>query len=224
MLQMLFAIASTGAVLVLSEILCRKRILKGEYARKFVHITCGTFAAMWPLFLSRWQIVALATLFAVAVVVVKSFRLLRSFRAVRRATYGEILYAVGIIASALVFQDGRIYALAVLHMALADGLAAVVGVYAGKKGHIFKFRGNKKSVAGSVTFAVVSFCLNVAFWLTLPVGQQVVGEVTLLFAFLFSMSSALILMCAEIMSPRGSDNVIVPLLAGVLVWMPLAIA
>lgn len=220
---MMLAVAGTGAVLLLSEILCRKRILKGEYARKFVHITCGTFAAMWPLFLTRGQIILLAILFAVVVAVVKYLRILRSFKAVRRATYGEIWYALGIIAAATLFQDGRIYALAVLHMALADGLAAVVGVYLGKRGRIFKFRGSKKTVAGSATFAVVSFGLNLGFWISTGLAAQGFDGLAVSLPILLSVSSAMILMCAEVMSPKGSDNVIVPLLAGALVWLPLAV-
>jgi dolichol kinase len=32
--------------------------------------------------------------------------------------------------------------------------------------------------------------------------------------------SAMILGIAEVISPKGSDNVIVPILAGLLVWLP----
>lgn len=224
MLQMLLAVAGTGFFLLIGEYLSRKRILKGEYARKFVHITCGTFAATWPLFLTRWQIVALAALFAVVVVVVKQLKVLRSFKAVRRVTYGEIWYAVGLISAALIFQDGRIYALAVLHMALADGLAAVVGVSMGKKGKVFKFHSCRKSIAGSLTFFAVSFALNVAFWVTAQMNGLISNEIGVLLPLLLSASAAVVLMCAEIMAPKGSDNVIVPLLAGALVWLPLTLA
>ena len=46
----------------------KKKILKGEYARKFVHITSATFVATWPLFLSQIEIAIISVMFIVALV------------------------------------------------------------------------------------------------------------------------------------------------------------
>ena len=105
MVGMLLAGAGTAAILCIGEWLWQKKILKGEYARKFVHITAATFAVTWPLFISRPGIALLSVIFAAALVTVKKLKLFRSVHAVRRATYGEIWYAISIGLMALIFQD-----------------------------------------------------------------------------------------------------------------------
>lgn len=224
MLPMLFAIAGTGLVLLISEYLCRKRILKGEYARKFVHIITATFAAFWPLFLSYYEIAILSLIFAAAVVVIKKFKILRSFHAVRRVTYGELWYALGIGLVALLFQDNAIYAIAILHMALADGFAAVVGVGLGKKAVNYRYRHATKSVAGTTTFFGISFALNLYYWLGVGVDPFAIQSVSTILPVMLSIGAATILSFAEVISPKGSDNVIVPVLAGALLWLPTVVS
>jgi dolichol kinase len=216
MLPMLFAVAGTAVILLASEYLCQKRILKGEFARKFVHIITATFAAFWPLFLSFPQIAILSVLFVVVLVIVKKLNLFTSLKSARRATYGEIWYAVGIGASALIFQDAAVYAIAVLHMALADGFAAVVGVAAKKKTTIFKFNGHTKTIIGSTTFFVISYALNLVYWFALEGSVLNSGGMSVMTPIIFSIVSSTLLTLVEIISPKGSDNVIVPLLAGSL--------
>jgi dolichol kinase len=222
MLQMLFAIAGTGFILLLSEYLCQKRILKGEFARKFVHIITATFAAFWPLFLSYPQIIVLSVIFAITVVIVKKFKILRSLRSVRRATYGEIWYAVGIGISAILFQDNAIYTIAVLHMALADGFAAVVGVGLGKKAIKYRYKNVTKSIAGTATFFVISFALNLLYWFVLRLDTSSL-TISPALPVLLSASAAIILSFVEIISPKGSDNVLVPVAAGLLLWIPTTV-
>lgn len=72
MINLLIAFLGIGICLILGEILWRKRILKGEYARKFVHITSATFVAFWPLFLSNIEIALVSLLFIFALVLTKN--------------------------------------------------------------------------------------------------------------------------------------------------------
>jgi hypothetical protein len=125
MINLLIAITGIAFFLLLGEYLWQKKVLKGEYARKFVHITSATFVATWPIFLSQIEIAIISFLFIIALVITKKTKLFRSLRSIRRATYGEIWYALGIGASAILFSDGSVFAVAVLTMALADGFAAV---------------------------------------------------------------------------------------------------
>lgn len=223
MFPMLLAIAGTGVVLGVSEVLCQKRILKGEFARKFVHIITATFVAFWPLFLSFYQIAIISLLFALAVVAIKKFKLLTSFKSVRRATYGEIWYALGIGVVAILFPNNAIFAIAILHMALADGFAAVVGVGLGKKAIKYRYRNTNKSIAGSLTFFAISFALNLTYWFALKLDPSMGLGFSPALPVLLSASAAIILTFAEVVSPKGSDNVIVPVLAGTLLWLPTAI-
>jgi dolichol kinase len=220
MTGMLFATAVTAAILLIGEWLWRKKITKGEIARKFVHISVATFAAFWPFFMSRFQIVCLGLIFVAVLVVIKQFRIFRSLHSIKRATYGDIWYALGICLVALLFKDNAIYAIAVLHMALADGFAAVVGVGLARKARIFYFRGCRKSVAGTATFFIISFLLNMGYWLIAAHQPVTYGSIFVLYSLL----AACLLAATEITAPKGSDNVIVPFLSGTILWLPTVIA
>ncbi|MCA9350373.1 hypothetical protein KC874_01630, partial [Candidatus Saccharibacteria bacterium] len=119
MINILFALSGIGLFLVLGEVLWNKKILKGEYARKFVHILSATYVAFWPLFITNLQIIILSLIFILALVATKKLKLFRSIRSIKRASYGEIWYALGIATSALLFSDPSVFAVAVLTMALA---------------------------------------------------------------------------------------------------------
>jgi phytol kinase len=220
MLPMLLACAGTGLILLSGEYLSKKRILKGEFARKFVHILTATFVAFWPLFLSHYEIAVLSLVFVGIVVAVQKFKILRSFKAVRRTTYGEIWYALGIGLVALLFQNDAIFSIAILQMALADGFAAVVGVGLGKKAIRYRYKNINKSIAGSLTFLAISFALNLFYWFVLNGQANNTATVSPALPVLLSASSAIILTFTEIIAPKGSDNVIVPVLAATLLWLP----
>jgi dolichol kinase len=217
MIGMLIAAAGTALILLLGEYLWRKRILKGEFARKFIHIFAASFAASWPLFTSRPYIVLLSLIFVAALVIVKKLGLFKSLHSVKRVTYGEVWYALSIGAIALLFKDDVIYMVAVLHMALADGLAAVVGVSLKDSAKKFIFNGLTKSIAGTLTFIVISFSLNMIYWTIAShssLTELYISPVT------YSILSSLILAFTEIAAPKGSDNVVVPMFAGFLLWLP----
>jgi phytol kinase len=211
----------TASILLLGEFLWRKHILKGEFARKFIHISAASVAAFWPYFISRYYIVALSLFFVVSLFAIKKLKLFKSLHSIQRATYGEIWYALSIGIIALVFQDDIIYTIAVLHMALADGFAAVVGVGLNHKAGKFRFLGAKKSIAGTLTFILLSFSLNIVYWTFASHYSLTSLYVS---PVIYSFLSSLILAYAEIVAPHGSDNVIIPLLSGILLWMPTAMA
>lgn len=223
MLPMLLACAGTGLILISGEYLSQKRILKGEFARKYVHILTASFVAFWPLFLSHYQIAILSLVFVAMVVTVQKTKILRSFKSVRRTTYGEIWYALGIGVVALLFQDNAIFSIAILQMALADGFAAVVGVGLGKKAIRYRYRNINKSIAGSLTFLTISFLLNLFYWFVLQGDSLATSMISPALPVLLSASSAIILTFVEIVAPKGSDNVIVPVLAATLLWLPVAV-
>ena len=223
MLNILIAVLGVALILMSGEFLWKKRILKGEFARKYVHILCASYVAFWPYFLPRLQIVILGLLFIVVLVVVKKLKLFKSIRAVQRANYGEIWYALGICIAALVFGSNLIFTFAILQMALADGFAAVVGVALKRKANIFKFNGLKKSQAGSLTFFGISFILNITYWAIFTNFGTNFGALGVTHLAIYSVISASFLTIAEVISPRGSDNIIIPILAGTLLVLPALI-
>ena len=219
MVGFLLAAIGTATVLLVGELLWRYKILKGEKARKFIHIVAATYAAFWPFFVERIYIALLAVVFIITLLIIKRLKIFKSIRAVRRTTYGEIWYALSIGALAMIFQNDYIYMIVVLHMALADGFAAIVGVSMAKHAKQFYFQGSKKSCAGTATFILVSFILNLAYWVLVS-RISFNGTLLGISPIFYSLLSAVALAMVEIIAPNGSDNIAVPFAAGLLLWLP----
>ncbi|HLB66329.1 MAG TPA: hypothetical protein VJJ78_01905, partial [Candidatus Saccharimonadales bacterium] len=58
MLAVIACLAGIFAILVIEEIFYKRKILQGEYLRKFVHISAGSFIAFWPWLIS-WRAIQL---------------------------------------------------------------------------------------------------------------------------------------------------------------------
>jgi dolichol kinase len=222
MIGFLLAAIGTAALLLIGQLLWRDKLLKGESARKFIHITVASYAAFWPYFVDRWWIVILSAIFVLALLVIKKLKIFKSMTTVKRATCGEICFALSIGALALVFGNNYIYTIALLHMALADGFAAIVGVNMAKRAKNFYYNGSRKSLAGTATFVLISFILNLAYWMVVSrISLQ--GNLIGLSPIFYSLLSGVALAGVEIIAPKGTDNVAVPFAAGLLLWLPVAI-
>lgn len=132
MLNLLLVVGIVFCLLLVSELLAKKNKKYPEINRKFVHITVGSFVAFWPLLLSWNQIIGLSVAFICVVTISRRLHIFKAIHGVKRATMGEIYFALIVGLLALVTQDGWIYMTALLHMSLADGLAAVIGTRYGK--------------------------------------------------------------------------------------------
>ncbi len=161
MVKMLAIIACLGGIFVIlatSEILYKQKILEGEYLRKFVHISSGTFIAFWPWLVS-WRTIEIISLVMLGVVIFNHrSKTIHMNGNIKRLTYGGMLFPLGVLASALLTHNKFFFALAVLHLALADGLAAVVGTAYGKKFSYKIFR-QVKTLVGTMTFWFISLCI-----------------------------------------------------------------
>lgn len=218
MFNIIFAIFGVGCILLIGEILWRLNLVRGEYARKFVHILTAIFAAFWPFYMSPPAIAFVALCMIAVVLIVSKYSLFRSIRAIKRTTYGEIWYPLGIGVTALIFVDPYVYAVAILHLGLADGMAAIVGVSLGKNAKIYQVGKSKKSVAGTVTFIVISFAIYLLFWLKFDPSGMFASSFGL--AVLLSASSAIVVAAVEAIAPKGSDNIAVPVVAGLFAVLP----
>jgi phytol kinase len=186
-------------LLMLSELWWRTRRPNDEFSRKFIHIVVGSLVAFAPFYLSWTQIVVLSGGFIAVVAVSKYLNVFQSIHAVERPTWGEIFFALAVGALAFVTHQPWIYTIALLHMSLADGLAAVVGVTWGRRTR-YQVLGHPKSLAGSLTFFVVStglLCLYSSQVMTLGPGL-IVGI-------------AMVTTGIENIGIAGSDNLLVPL-------------
>jgi phytol kinase len=84
-----------------------------------------------------------------------TFNIFKSVHLARRYGTGEYLSAISIALVAIITHDHLLFAAAVLHLSLADGIAAVIGTRFGK-GNIYHIFGQRKSLIGTSTFWLCS--------------------------------------------------------------------
>lgn len=198
-LPILVACCVVLVILLVAEFIRLRQKKATEGQRKFVHVLVGCLAAGSPYLLEWWQIQALGAMMLVVVLFAKRFGIFRSIFGVKRHTWGELLFALVFIMVPALTHDPAVFALAVLHMSLADGFAALLGIRYGKRTQ-YRVFGNVKSVVGTLTFLVISLGLITAYsYLAAPLA---VHQIVLL---------ALLATSLENVGVRGFDNFLVPL-------------
>jgi phytol kinase len=199
-MEILLSLAAIAALLVGNEVWFKKRKRSQEHPRKSIHIVVGSFIAFWPLFMS-WNTIRLISLvFLIAVVISKTLNLFASIHEVERFTLGEVGFAVAVGLVSFITTNKGIYAVSILQMALADGLAAVVGLRFGKSNRYHVLSAHTKSVVGTTTFFVCSLMIvavaRAAFFIHVP-WSTLIGA---------SVAATII----ENLSVYGLDNLLVP--------------
>lgn len=201
----LITVLAVFLVLAANEMLWRRRKTHGEFSRKFVHVTVGCFVAFWPFFLSWRQIELLSLAFLMVVSSSKVLGIFNAIHSVQRPTWGELCFALSVGIVAFATHNKWIYMAALLQMALADGLAAVVGVRFGNS-NSYSVMGHSKSVAGTLTFFVSSVFILLIY------AHFSHAALSWLFIAAVSLAASLL----ENASVQGLDNLMVPLLIAVL--------
>lgn len=195
--------APIGVLLLATEYAWRAKKLHVETSRKIVHIGTGVMIAFWPFFLSWTVIQLLAAGLLVAVLISYKFHIFKSIHSVKRITRGEILYPVGIGLCALLEPSPWVFTAAILHLALADGFAAIAGVHYGKNtGYTLLSHG--KSLVGSLAFFVTSFLIFVS-------ASVFIADTTAPVLYGWFLWSALVLTFVENISWYGLDDITVPI-------------
>ncbi len=196
-----------GLLVIVAEALRIKKVLRNETSRKLIHIAHGLVVASWPFFTNYSFIITAEILFFVVVLLARTFRIMQPLRSVNRRSWGELFFPLGVIALALQRPSPGIFLVAMLHLALADAVATLVGQRA-QKGRYY-ILGYQKSIAGSVAFYVASLGIMIGAITHLAVYPTR----SMLFAVAVIPLAA---MLTENFSPYGSDNFSVPL---VVIWL-----
>jgi len=201
MIAVLWAGLAILLIVVISEYLGRTGTLRGEAARKLVHIVGGVFIAFWPFFMSFKTIELLSLAAVVAVAAVRYLKLFGSLHDVERKSAGDVMFALGALASAVIAQDKWIFAAAILELSLADGLAAIVGTRFKSK-QLLHIKGERRTLVGTLTFFIVS--LLILAWLTV-VAPSGLHDLVIYIPWLAIQATAV-----EFVSIWGTDNILVP--------------
>ena len=101
MLEVLGTLGIVFVILLLNEYLWKKRILRGEASRKFMHIIIGTFGAFWPFFLTYGQIFIISMGALGFIILLRYTKVFRSLYTVRRKSWGDLIApaTIGILAT-----------------------------------------------------------------------------------------------------------------------------
>lgn len=201
----IIGLGGVAAILIASEFLWRTSIFtKAETPRKLVHILTGVYIAFWPLLMSFRWIQALSVLLFIGVFASRKMHLVRSIHSVYRPTYGELLFPVGVLVAAAFAQTGWTYMAAVLHLSVADGVAALIGVH---YMHLKKYRyhvfGQPKTTIGTGAFFVTSLFIIAA---TILIDPATYGDNAIWIILLLPIGTTFI----ENIAIYGADNLFVP--------------
>jgi phytol kinase len=208
-------VAVFGLIVVLGEYLRRSKILVGEGARKFVHITCGTWAALWPFFIDLDTIAFVTLGLALVALLLRRTKVFTSVYSINRISVGEVLIGFGLSASAFLASSGAVYASAVLIISWSDSLAAIIGTRYGKN-HYFKVMSSNKSLIGSFTFFVTTFVIVCAFLYYESGGSIMSDPFQIVYAIAIASFVAFALTIVELTGVYGMDNLTIPLFATVV--------
>lgn len=198
-MDLIFTIMAVFLVLCISEYGWRKHWLANEFGRKFVHITVGSFVAFWPFFLSWDEIRLLSLAFLIVVTAAHQLRVFHAIDSIQRPTYGEYFFAIAVGLLTFVTTSKGVYAAAILQMSLADGMAALIGTRYGRD-NMYHVLGQRKSVAGTLAFIIVSVLLLVGYSHWGPGGVSVLAIAGIAGGSAF----------VENVGILGLDNILVP--------------
>ena len=199
-------------VILVTAITCRKRWPdQQELSRKVIHIGAGSVVPMaWWFAIPKPVAIGAAGVVTVLIALNHRWRWVAAMEDVDRTSYGTVAYAGAITLLLCLFWPQRPDAIcaAVLVMALGDGLAGLIG--RGLNSPQWTIFGQRKSIAGTFTMAVVSLLVLLAVGrlsgtMPSPVVIMLIGTCAVIF---------------EQLSSAGLDNLSVPISVGLL-WQQL---
>jgi dolichol kinase len=199
----LFIATAILTLFVAAELWKRWKQVPTEWTRKLTHLGAGAVVMTFPwLVSSAWTCVVLAGAFGGVLVIGKVTGLLSSVHDVERRTQGAFLYPLAVLGIFVLSKgDPLLFCVPLAIMAVADTGAALVGK--GAQGLRYKVLDGHRSLEGSVTFFGIAFGIVAA-------GLALAGRPGWPEALLVCLVVAALTTCVEAVSIRGSDNVLIP--------------
>ena len=198
-----------GLIAIAVQLLFRRNIVAGEYSRKLIHILVALWMATWRFSLTHLEVAYLCMILLMGIILIRRMQWFESIFGVDRVTYGDLMFVIGIMATAQIFASPMVYAVAVSTLGLADGAAAVIGNKFGKnKYNVF---GSKKSIAGALASFTAAAIIGLFFWME---GSEV--DPGWIIAGAHIIAASILISCTEFISFKGLDNISLPLITGLL--------
>ena len=204
-------------IIGISTILQKKNILGDEGARKFIHIGVSNWWILAMFFFTDENKVWFAMIAPFTFIILNylSYRLniLKAMERGGKGNLGTVYFPISLlILVALTFgvvDNPFIGAVGILVMGYGDGLAAVIGKRFGKRMLV-----NGKSFEGSLTMFIASFVVT----FVIATFTQSIG-----IALLLAMGVAAFATLIELFTPKGLDNLSVPLGSSLIFYLLLLI-
>lgn len=193
------------ALIAITQTLYRYFHTPAETSRKFLHVSGGILALLAPLFIeSHWWILLLCASAFLLLAFTYLKHLLPSVHQIRRRSVGSIIFPIPVYFCFLAAQklgNPLLFYIPVSYLTLSDTMAEWSGRKWGM--HSIQFMNKQKSLAGSLSFALSSLLVAIAWGsgFNLPVPQII----------LLALTTATVATIVELVSTRGLDNFTVPM-------------
>lgn len=204
---LLIAFFYVAALIATSEILFRVFHAPLDITRKIVHVGVGMTALVLTFIFRVWTIAILGPLAFIAINYFSYRRkIFQGIEIAEQGQLGTIYFPLSfVILTPLLWSRPALLAAAFMPMTWGDAAAAILGKRFGA--HPFRLFGQDSSVEGSIAMFAFSF---IATALALVAFGQPSGWSTVI-AFV----TALIATVVEAMSPKGMDNLTVPIVSAI---------
>lgn len=199
-------------LLIISEKLLNKY---PTFGRKFLHIMTGNIAFLLPVFQTREIMAFLAAgPFILFTFLMSPYSPIKSIKGKTSSAghgMGLVYYSITWTILAYVFFDYKIViAIGILAMSYGDGFASLIGSKYGKKK--YKIYSNQKSYIGSISmfiFSIIVFIIALFFY-------EININLNIIFILIITAFSSTI---AEMLTPKGLDNLSVPFIASLYFYI-----
>lgn len=218
-LTLIFLIAYI-LLLVFNEMIYKRLGMKGEITRKFAHFTATLSTITFPyLFDDHWYVLALSVITFILLFVSHAYKYLKSIHDIKRISVGSYMLPVAVYITFLIsfkLEERLLFILPMLVLAICDPIAGILGINLQQYNHRIKiFRWKlQKTWLGSLSFLISCFTISI---IALFFYYEVFDLKTFWLALIISITGTL----AEMLSWRGTDNLVIPLsVTGVLIlWL-----
>ena len=222
-------------ILTIADIGRRKMNLNSDFTRKIIHLFAGMAVWTVPYYPNPWVATIVALLFVIMLGVANTERFGRFFAAMARpedlencSVRGPFWYAVSITILTAIFTftgNEALYFIpgaAIQIMMFGDGMSAPIGMKYGAN-HTRVIFGSKRSIQGTLALFIFGFLgAMIAFWwfgifsMAVPIFTSGVGYTNMIILALIGALTATIV---ELVSPKGTDNVSLPMISTIVMFL-----
>jgi len=208
LISLLVAFLYVAAFIAIAEMLYRAFHVPVDITRKIVHIGVGLAAIALEIIFREWYIAIIGPL-AFILINYLSYRanLFRGIETGEKEQFGTIYFPLSfVILTPLLWSQPAILAASMMPLTWGDSAAGILGKRFGA--HKFTILGQRSSLEGSL--AMFLFGLLGTYFALVLFGQSAS------MSFVLSLITAFVAAIVEALSPRGLDNLTVPLVCALI--------